>query len=192
MNAALFLFVFAGLFSPGPNVILLTASGARFGFRASVPHLLGVVLGTGLIAGLTSYGIGAFLEQLPQLKLFLMGVSTLWIIWMAWLLFKSNPTHAQGKGRPFTFPEAVVFQAINPKIWAIGITASIAYPTGNGPVFEALYLGLTFSGINLFVCMFWTYFGTLLATLLSSRRAWAIFRNIMALLLVASAGLIWI
>jgi threonine/homoserine/homoserine lactone efflux protein len=65
---ALLLFVAAGLFSPGPNVVMLTASGARFGFRATLPHLLGVPIGTGLLAAASALGLSAILLAAPTLK----------------------------------------------------------------------------------------------------------------------------
>ena len=65
----LYAFVFAGLFSPGPNVILLTASGARFGFKPTIPHVLGVAAGVGIIAALTGLGVGALLSARPGLEL---------------------------------------------------------------------------------------------------------------------------
>jgi threonine/homoserine/homoserine lactone efflux protein len=86
----IYAFVFLGLFSPGPNVILLTASGARFGFQRTLPHLAGVVLGVGIIAGLTAFGLGAILIAMPQLTLALKGIAAVWILWMAWRLWSSD------------------------------------------------------------------------------------------------------
>ncbi|EPX82460.1 LysE family translocator [Salipiger mucosus] len=80
----LYAFVFFGLFTPGPNVILLTASGARFGIRPTLPHLFGVVVGVGVTAGLTGLGIAALLRQAPMLELGLKIAASLWILWMAW------------------------------------------------------------------------------------------------------------
>ena len=73
---ALIGFVFLGLFSPGPNVILLTTSGARFGFRATLPHLLGVALGVGFIAFVTGLGLGALIEAFPALRIVLMIIAS--------------------------------------------------------------------------------------------------------------------
>lgn len=87
-------FVFLGLFSPGPNVILLTASGARFGFRRTVPHILGVALGVGVIAGLTGLGLAALLFSLPGLGMALRLVAFGWILWMAWQLAHRAPPGA--------------------------------------------------------------------------------------------------
>ena len=98
---ALFGFVFLGLFSPGPNVVLLTSSGARFGFRATLPHLLGVALGVGVIAFVTGLGLGALIDTFPVLRAVLMVIASIWILWMAWKLWHAEPTEARDTDRPF-------------------------------------------------------------------------------------------
>ena len=178
-------YVFVGLFSPGPNVVLLTASGARFGFKATVPHILGVALGVGIIAGLTGLGIGVLILTVPWLILGLKIVAALWILWMAWGLWQARPVTKRETGiRPFRFVEAVLFQAVNPKIWIVALAAAI-YVSDFPPSQQAMYLAAAFSGINLFVCLFWTWAGSLLSLLLNTPRAWQIFMRIMA---VALAG----
>ncbi len=176
----LFGFVFFGLFSPGPNVILLTASGARFGFRPTVPHILGVALGVGIIAGVTGFGLGALLLRFPALTLILKVVACGWILWMAYNLWFSDPSKRKASAdRPFTFMQAVLFQWVNPKIWAVALSAT-AYVTTLPPLAQASHLALTFSTINLGVCLFWTWAGSLLSILLSNPIAWRIFMRIMA------------
>jgi threonine/homoserine/homoserine lactone efflux protein len=187
----LFLFVFAGLFSPGPNVILLSASGARFGFRSTVPHILGVAVGVGVIAGLTGLGIAALLAAYPQLTLVLKIVAAAWILWMAVSLFRAATPKADDTARPFTFLQAVLFQWVNPKVWAVALAASSGFTSGMAPVDEAIRLAATFSGINLFVCLFWAWAGSLLAYLLKTPAAWALFLRIMAVAMAASALLIF-
>ena len=154
-------FVFFGLFSPGPNVILLTTSGARFGFRPTLPHLGGVVLGVGITAGLTGLGLGALLAAAPGLETGLRLAAACWILFMAWQLWTATPRDAQSTQRPMSLGEAVLFQWVNPKVWAVALAAASAYPGGLSPWGEALRLGGTFSGINLFVCLFWTSAGLL-------------------------------
>ena len=188
---ALYLFVFLGLFSPGPNIILLTASGARFGFVASLPHIFGVALGCGFIAGLSALGVSSVLLAAPGLTFALKIAAAVWILWMAFGLVQSKVSVAGHSERPFTFVEAVLFQAVNPKIWAIALAATAGYSAGLPPVGEALRLGSAFSGINLFVCLFWTYAGTLLALLLNSQPAWRRFRLVMGILLAASAAMVF-
>jgi len=189
----LYPFVFFGLFSPGPNVILLTASGARFGFRATLPHVAGVVLGVGITAGLTGLGIGAVLATYPALALTLRIVAAAWILFMAVQLLRARPLAARKAGeRPFTFVEAVLFQWVNPKVWAVAMAAAAGYGSGLGAWIDAGRLAAAFSGLNLFVCLFWSFAGTLLALLLTTPAAWAVFRSVMAAALAASAVMVFL
>lgn len=189
----LYAFVFVGLFSPGPNVILLTASGARFGFRRTLPHIFGVALGVGVIAAVTALGIGGVLLRAPALDLALRCAACLWILWMAWgLAQKAQPQAASPEDRPFSFVQAVLFQWVNAKIWAVALAASAGYPSGAGPGAEALRLATAFSGLNLFVCIFWTLAGGLLATLLRSPQAWRGFNLTMAGLLAISGAMVFL
>ena len=188
----LYLFVFAGLFTPGPNVILLTASGARFGLGPTVPHVLGVAVGVGVTSALTALGIGALLLAVPALKLALQIVAVAWILWLAWRLFRSEGSAAEGPARPFTFVEAVLFQWVNPKIWIIALTAASGYASDLPPGWEAARIGSAFAGINLFVCLFWTYAGTLLAYLLTTPTAWRTFTTVMAAALAGSGLMVFL
>lgn len=188
----LFGFVFLGLFSPGPNVILLTTSGARYGFRPTLPHLAGVVLGVGITAGLTGLGLGALLEAAPGLETGLRFIAALWILFMAWQLWNAKARDTETGLRPMTLTEAVLFQWVNPKVWAVALAAASAYPGGLPPWGEALRLGTTFSGINLFVCLFWTSAGSLLSYLLQAPTAWTLFNRGMALALGSYAILLFL
>jgi threonine/homoserine/homoserine lactone efflux protein len=142
----LLVFIFAGLFSPGPNVVLLTTSGARFGFWATLPHLLGVPIGTGLLAAASVLGVQSVLFAAPMMAFTIKVISALWILLLSWKLINASRATAQHRDRPFTFFEAILLQVVNPKVWA-----------------EAARLFLGFSMINLFVCLFWTSAGHLLA-----------------------------
>ncbi|KAA9007153.1 LysE family translocator [Histidinibacterium aquaticum] len=183
-------FVFLGLFSPGPNVILLTASGARFGFRRTVPHLLGVALGVGVTSFVTGLGVGSLLLARPGLTLALKIVACLWILWMAVQLWRSDPVRREAE-RPFTLTKAVLFQWVNPKVWAVALAAT-AFVAELGPLGQAATLGLTFSVINLGVCLFWTSAGSLLSRLLSDPAKWRLFMRGMAVALAAFAGLVFL
>lgn len=187
----LFGFVFFGLFSPGPNVILLTSSGARFGFRRTVPHILGVAIGVGITSGITGLGVGALLAAQPVLTNVLKVLASLWILWMAYGLWRADPTSDGARDRPFTFIEAVLFQWVNPKVWAVALSAA-AYVTQFEPWRQAVTLAATFSGLNLGVCLFWTTAGALLAYLLTNPTAWRVFMRIMALALVGFSVLVFL
>ncbi len=189
----LYAFVFAGLFTPGPNVILLTASGARFGFRATLPHVLGVAAGVGVTSGLTALGMGALLLAMPGLTLVLKIIATGWILWMAFKLMTVAQAKRQAaEDEPWGFFRAVLFQWVNPKVWAIASAASIGYAAGLPPAQEAARLASAFSGINLGVCLFWSFAGSLLTYLLNSDRAWSLFNGTMALMLTVSAVMVFV
>lgn len=193
MTDPLYVFVFAGLFSPGPNVIMLTASGAKFGFRRTLPHLTGVVLGVGIIAGLTGLGIGAVIQSYPKIEITLKLAAAAWILWMAWQLWISTyRPKAEAREHPFTFIQAVLFQWVNPKIWAVALTASSAYSVGLEPIQEAMRLAKAFSGLNLLVCLFWASAGSLLAYLLKRPKVWQLFLRGMALALAATAVMVFL
>ncbi len=188
---SLWLFIFVGLFTPGPNVIMLTTSGARFGFAPTLPHLAGVVVGVGITSGATALGLGALLQQSPELSVVLKVGCAAWILRMAYGLYRAAPPEAAAEtDRPMRFTEAVLFQWINPKVWAVALSASATFTAHLSPGLAALVLGLSFSSINLMVCLFWSVFGALLAKLLQSEIAWRYFKNVMAALLAASAFLV--
>lgn len=172
-------FVFFGLFSPGPNVILVTTSGARFGMRATVPHIVGVALGTGVIAGIAGLGLGVLLTTWPTLTLVLKVIAAGWIVWMAWGLWNARPVTRQSSERPFTLVQAILFQWVNPKIWAVALSA-VAYVVTLAPTSQAIVLFASFTSINIVVCLFWAWAGTWLSALRENPAAWRVFMRIMA------------
>ncbi|HKL70944.1 LysE family translocator [Salibaculum sp.] len=189
--AALIGFVFFGLFSPGPNVILLTASGARFGFRATLPHLFGVVLGVGITAFATGLGLGWLVQAVPALRIVLSLVAAGWILWIAWGLWRVGPLRQCAHERPMRLVEAVFFQWVNPKVWAVAVAAT-AHVHMLGPWAKATALALTFSGVNLFVCLFWAFAGSLLSTLMQDDRARMVFMRVMAVGLAVFSVLVFL
>lgn len=187
-------FVFLGLFTPGPNVIMLTASGVRFGFLRTLPHLFGVVVGVGITAGVTALGVGAAVQASPTLNLVLRLGAAGFILWMAWGLWKASAKPrkaADPDEKPLSFFGAVLFQWINPKVWAVAFAASAGYSAGLPAGIEAARLALAFSSLNLLVCLFWTAAGSLLTALLSAPLAWKIFLRFMAVLLAITTLLIF-
>lgn len=188
----LYVFVFVGLITPGPNVILVTTSGARFGVARSLPHIVGIVLGVGITAGLTGFGIGALLAQVPVVEPALKAIAVGWILWMAWGLWQSSAKGEREAGpEPWGVLRAALFQWVNPKVWAVALAAASGFPGGLSPAGEALRLGLTFSTLNLGVCIFWTTAGSFLALLLTTPRAWQTFARVMAGGLVISALMVF-
>ena len=188
----LILFVLVGLFSPGPNVVMLTASGARFGFRATLPHLLGVPIGTGLLGAISGLVLGTILLTAPTLKFTFQIIAALWILWLAFRTAQAGrAAKSEDRGRPFRFHEAILFQAVNPKVWAIALAASAGFGMGLSTPLEAFRLFIVFSTINLAVCLFWTSIGHMLSSTLNDPKVWRIFMTTMAALMAATVVMIF-
>lgn len=180
----LYMFVLVGLASPGPNIVMLLASGARFGFRRTLPHVLGIALGVSVTAGLTGLGLGALIMRYPTVSFGLKLLAAGWIFYLGYRLYRSlNVPKAESRDRPFNIFEAMLFQWINPKVWAVAMAAAAGYGLGQPPVQEGLRLALTFGGINLFVCLFYANAGNWLAKFFNTPVLWHRFMTVMAVLM---------
>jgi threonine/homoserine/homoserine lactone efflux protein len=182
-----YLFVLVGLASPGPNIVMLIASGARFGFRRTLPHVLGIALGVGVTAGLTGLGLGALVLRYPTVSFGLTLLAAGWIFYLGYRLYRSlNVPKAESHDRPFTIIEAVLFQWVNPKVWAVAMAAAAGYGLGQPPMQEGLRLAIAFGGINLFVCLFYANAGDWLAKFFNTPVLWHRFMTFMAALMALS------
>ncbi|MCK4862302.1 MAG: LysE family translocator [Rhodobacteraceae bacterium] len=183
----LYMFVLVGLASPGPNIVMLLASGARFGFRRTLPHVFGIALGVVVTAGLTGLGLGALILRYPTVSFGLKVLAAGWILYLGYRLYLSiNVPKSEARDRPFTMLEAVLFQWVNPKVWAVAMAAAAGYGLGQPPVQEGLRLALTFGSINLMVCLFYANAGNWLARFFNTPVLWHRFMTVMAVLMALS------
>ena len=189
----LFVFVFVGLFTPGPNIILLTISGMKFGVKDTHPHLFGVVIGTGLLAVLSSLGVNTIVLKAPILEPILKVISISWIVYLALqLLFKDYIENGESKSRPFKFSEAVLFQVINPKLWALTLSASAGFSLDCSIFLKMSFYFILFATVNFMVCSFWLIFGSYVSKYLKKKIIWRCFMYLMAIFLMFSGYLILI
>ena len=189
----LFVFVFVGLFTPGPNIILLTISGVKFGIKETYPHLLGVVIGTGFLAAISLLGVNTTILMAPILELILKIVSITWITYLALqLLIKDYIENGESKSRPFKFSEAALFQLINPKLWALTLSATAGFNLDGSVFFKTLFYFILFATVNFMVCSFWLVFGSYVSKYLKRKIIWRCFMYLMALFLMFSGYLILI
>ena len=183
---ALALFAFVSSITPGPNNLMLMASGANFGFRRSIPHMLGVALGFVFMVLLVGAGLVQVFDAFPVSYTVLKVVSVIYLLWLAWKIAHAAPVEASGAaGRPMTFVQAAAFQWVNPKAWAMALTAISAY-TPDQTLTAILLVGVVFGAINLPSVGSWTVLGQQMARLLTSKRRLMLFNWSMAALLVAS------
>jgi threonine/homoserine/homoserine lactone efflux protein len=177
--------------SPGPNNTMVTASGATWGFRRTVPHMLGISLGFPAMLLAVSLGLGELLRALPWLHAVLRWIGAAYLLWLAWKIATADPTPEQAGAagsRPVSFLQAALFQWVNPKAWVIALGAVAAFTTapGMGMIVQAVLLALIFVAVTLPVVAAWTLVGVGAARLMRTRRALRLFNLAMAALLAAS------
>ena len=183
---ALAAFAFVTSITPGPNNLMLMASGANFGFRRTIPHMLGVALGFIFMAILMGIGLAGLFEAWPQLHTVLVVVSVVYMLWLAWKIANAAaPSEREAEGTPMTFLQAAAFQWVNPKAWAMALTAVTVYAPEPGLIGIA-FVAVVFGAINLPSVGVWCLMGQELRRVLTSRVRLRIFNAVMALLLVLS------
>ena len=184
---ALILFAFASSITPGPNNIMLLASGANFVLRRTVPHMLGISLGHALMVALIGLGLLRMFDALPWLRPTLMAACAAYLLYLAWKIANAAPPdEAATEARPFSFAQAAAFQWVNPKAWYMAIYAQTHFaPEGAGWA-GALAVPVIFALVNLPSVTVWAAAGTQLRRWLRAPARLRAFNVTMALLLVAS------
>ena len=181
-------FAFATSITPGPNNIMLLASGATYGFRRTVPHMLGISLGHALMVTLVGVALLRLFERIPWLIPAIGVGAVLYMSWLAWKIATAVPPETEGvAGRPFTFLQAAAFQWVNPKAWVMAITAITAYaPMERGVLLGSLAVAAVFMATNLPAIALWAGLGVQMRRWLGTRRRLRIFNGAMAALLMLS------
>ncbi len=179
-------FAFVTSITPGPNNLMLMASGANFGFRRTIPHMLGVALGFVAMAFLMGLGLSQAFDALPWLHTVLTVLSVLYLGWLAVKIARAAPTASnESTGTPLTFLQAAGFQWVNPKAWAMALSAVTVYAPGQG-VAAMGAVAVVFGMVNLPSVSTWCFLGTRLSGVLTTTNRLVWFNRSMAVLLVLS------
>lgn len=183
---ALSAFALVSSITPGPNNLMLMASGANFGFRRTMPHMLGIGIGFGVMIVLVGLGLVRVFDAFPVAHVILTVIGVAYLLWLAWKIAHAvAPDAARAGARPFTFLQAALFQWVNPKAWQMALTAITLYAPDRSMV-AILWVGLVFALINLPSVSTWTVMGQQMGRILSSPARLRAFNWSMATLLVAS------
>ncbi|WP_170469613.1 LysE family translocator [Ruegeria arenilitoris] len=183
---ALIAFAFVSSITPGPNNLMLMASGANFGFRRSIPHMLGIGLGFTFMVLLVGTGLVQLFDTYPVSYTVLKIASVAYLLFLAWKIANAAPAKEHSEtGTPMTFLQAAAFQWVNPKAWAMALTATTAY-TPDQTLQAIAVVALVFGAVNLPSVSTWTVLGQQMARFLTNPRRLVVFNWTMATLLVAS------
>jgi threonine/homoserine/homoserine lactone efflux protein len=188
------IFAFVGSFTPGPNNIMVTASGTAFGFVRTIPHILGVGFGFAVMVVAFGLGAGQLLQAYPAWHQWLRIAGALYLLYLAWRIARAgDPGAAESARRPLGFLEAALFQWVNPKAWtlALGVVAAFTTPGGNLALQLAVIVGV-FTATNVVSLAAWCAFGMAIRRFLASPRAPRITNLAMAGLLALSVVLLFL
>ncbi|WP_209427125.1 LysE family translocator [Pararhodobacter sp. SW119] len=191
MSADLFLalvaFAFVSSITPGPNNLMLLASGVNFGFRRTLPHMLGIGIGFTVMVALVGIGLAGVFVAWPPARWILQTVSVVYLLWLAWKIAHAAPpaSDPQARGTPLTFLQAAAFQWVNPKAWTMALGAVALYAPGQ-EVVAVLWVAGVFGLVNLPCVSVWTVLGLSARRLLAQPARLRVFNRAMALVLVAS------
>ncbi len=182
-------FAVVAAFTPGPNNLLLATSGANFGIRRTIPHLLGIVCGFPLLLLAVGLGLGTLFQRHPEVHTVLKFGGAAFLIYLAWRIATAGHGAAEtAPGRPLTFLEAALFQWVNPKAWIFAVSAVATYTTVGGRASAQIAVTLAICVVvTIGSTIAWTGFGVGLNRFLQeSPRMLRAFNVGMALLLVLS------
>ncbi|TFV79029.1 LysE family translocator [Bradyrhizobium frederickii] len=185
---AFLIFMVVMYFTPGPNNIMLLSSGLTYGFRRTIPHIVGIVLGFAFMVAAVGLGLGSVFLAYPILQTVLKYAGAAYLIYLAAAIAMSGPARpGEGDGRgPMTFWGAAMFQWINAKGWVIVIGTITAYAAiAQFPLNIAIQtlISLIVGTVSTVV---WALFGSALRPVLTSERLVRAFNILMAILLLAS------
>jgi threonine/homoserine/homoserine lactone efflux protein len=182
-------FTLAGVMTPGPNNIMLLSSGLTFGYKRTIPHMVGVALGFTLMVICVGLGIGAVFEIFPMLFSILKVIGISYLFWMAWRIANASGdlNTSNSNTKPFTFLQAASFQWVNPKAWVMAITSTLSFITNPEHGFiQVLIIAFIYLLSGIISTNTWTLGGVYLKKLIKNALHVRIFNIIMAILIVAS------
>lgn len=188
---ALATFAFVASITPGPNNVMLWASGLNYGFSRTIPHIAGISIGFMSLLVATGFGIGAVFERWPWVSPILRIVGSAYLLYLAYRVATAGRAERSDSSRPFSFGEAAVFQYVNPKAWVMGITAASSFIPAGAPLVPSVAgVVVVFGAVNLPCIMTWAAAGTAIGRVLSDDRRRRQINVVLGLLLVATVYLI--
>ncbi|WP_297778086.1 LysE family translocator [uncultured Roseovarius sp.] len=183
---ALATFCFVTVMTPGPNNVMLMASGTNFGFARSIPHMLGIGLGFPLMVACVGLGVMQVFDLWPLSYTVLKIGSVAYLLYLAWkIAHAAPPRDAETSGKPLTFLQSAAFQWVNPKAWSMALSAITLYATGRD-LASVLWVSGVYVVVSSVSTTSWTLIGQQLRRLLKNQTRLRVFNWLMAALLVAT------
>jgi threonine/homoserine/homoserine lactone efflux protein len=184
---SLMVFTFVASVTPGPNNIMLLASGINHGVRKSLPHYFGICIGFLFLVASVGFGLGALFKQSPYLHQALQLVGAVYLVYFAWRIGSANSASSNREVRnPITFIQAVLFQWVNPKAWIIAIGAIATFTVQSRIATSIATIIAMYFFMGLLAMGLWLTLGASLQRLLKTNRSRRVFNISMSILLLLS------
>jgi threonine/homoserine/homoserine lactone efflux protein len=181
-------YTFVMSITPGPNNVMLTASGASFGFRRTLPQMAGICVGFAVQLVAVCAGLAAVFVRWPLIRIALGAVGAAYLVFLGWQILRSGASEARHAARPVSFLEAVMFQFMNPKALVMAVTAATLFlPQDLGFLARNAYMVGVTEGIGLPCMAVWALFGSALKARLEVPRNRRVFNVVMAVALGGTA-----
>lgn len=179
--------------TPGPNNVLLWASGATFGFRRTIRHVLGTALGIGVMAMAVAAGLGALLTTAPGLTAAMKVGGSVYLLYLAYQIAGASALQRGAIARPLGLVQAASFQVINPKAWIFALVAITTFrPVGLPAIAGSIVVAITMVVVVVPTAALWAGGGRILSPLLINERDHRIVSLVLAALLAATVAYVWI
>ena len=173
--------------TPGPNNVMLTASGANFGFRKTIPHILGVLGGFSLVLFGVCAGLDVVFTRWPELQTVLRWAGAAYLVYLGWRILRSGEARATQSRKPLTALEAAGFQFLNPKAWMMTLTAAAMFlPRELGILTASSYMVGIMAVTNLPCITVWALFGSSMRGFLAKPAGRMTFNIVLSLALVVT------
>ena len=183
--SALIVYYFIMFATPGPNNAMLTASGMKFGYLRTLPHIIGIPLGHFIQITLVCYGLGNVFIKFPQIQFYMKFLCFVYLLYLSWKMLGSISVTKKETGRPLKFYEASLFQFINPKAWTVAVAAvSGFFPTDENFFVATMFLAVTAPFVCIPSISLWALFGNSLRNFVSNTKTKKIIEYILAILLI--------
>ena len=183
-------FTLSTVSTPGPNNIMLLSSGLTFGYKRTIPHMFGIMLGFPFMVLLVGLGLGIVFEKFPIIFTILKIVGILYLFWMAFKIATNKSTLEVKEGeesKPFTFIQSAAFQWVNPKAWIMAITSISIFVTSKDESFaQVVIIAIIYLLSSIFSTNAWTAGGVVLKRFIKDEKIVRILNITMAILLVGS------
>ena len=184
-------FYFVMYVTPGPNNAMVLASGLKFGFLKTIPHMTGITIGHIFQLILVCFGLGKIFDIFPEIQNILKIICAIYLLYLGYRIIGSFNNIKKDNSKPLKFYQAALFQIVNPKAWTISSMAASSFLPKEGGLFTSIFL---IASIALIICPIsispWAAFGSAIRNLVKNNKIKALIEYFLAFLLLITAILI--